>query len=146
LQLNVSFLFPYNNGCSTSGTIFLPPAVVVIGVVPHEGTPPMLLPLPRGCDPKLFATGGTAPKPGLDVPNPLVDAVPNVELLPDEKLVGPLLNPPELGVVGAGLTGVDLVAACNAIFCASLSPPANIIPDNVPVKNVAIGTISSKNF
>jgi hypothetical protein len=28
----------------------------------------------------------------------------------------------------------------------SLSPPANIIPLNVPVKNVAIGIINSKNY
>ena len=50
------------------------------------------------------------------------------------------------GVVGAGDTVVGRVAACSAIFCASLSPPANMIPDNVPVKNVAIGIINSKNF
>ena len=50
------------------------------------------------------------------------------------------------GVVGAGDTVVCRVAACNAIFCASLSPPANMMPDNVPVKNVAIGITNSKNF
>ena len=37
-------------------------------------------------------------------------------------------------------------AAFSAAACESLSPPANIMPDRVPVKNVAIGTISSKNF
>jgi len=51
-----------------------------------------------------------------------------------------------LGVFGAGLTGVGLVAASSAFILASLSFPANIIPDNVPVKNVAIGIINSKNF
>jgi len=50
------------------------------------------------------------------------------------------------GVVGAGETGVGLFAASNAFACKSLSPPANMIPDNVPVKNVAIGIIISKNF
>ncbi|NDC22871.1 MAG: hypothetical protein EB078_08545 [Proteobacteria bacterium] len=48
--------------------------------------------------------------------------------------------------VGAGDTGVGLLAASNAFAFKSLSPPANIIPDNVPVKNVAIGIINSKNF
>ena len=47
---------------------------------------------------------------------------------------------------GAGETGVGLFAASNAFACKSLSPPANMIPDNVPVKNVAIGIIISKNF
>ena len=50
-----------------------------------------------------------------------------------------------IGVTGAGLTGVVLLANSNAFICASLSPPANMIPDNVPVKNVAIGIINSKN-
>ena len=50
------------------------------------------------------------------------------------------------GVVGAGETGVGLLAASNAFPLRSLSLPANIIPDNVPVKNVAIGIINSKNF
>ena len=51
-----------------------------------------------------------------------------------------------LGVDGGGETGVCLFAASNAFACKSLSPPANMIPDNVPVKNVAIGIIISKNF
>ena len=50
------------------------------------------------------------------------------------------------GVVGAGETGVGLFAASNAFAFRSLSLPANIIPDNVPVKKVAIGIIISKNF
>ena len=49
-------------------------------------------------------------------------------------------------VVGAGDTVTGLFAASNAFAFRSLSPPANIIPDNVPVKNVAIGMIISKNF
>jgi hypothetical protein len=53
-----------------------------------------------------------------------------------------------IGVAGgvAGLFVQPEVAACSAAFCASLSPPANMIPDRVPVKNVAIGIINSKNF
>ena len=51
-----------------------------------------------------------------------------------------------LGVDGGGETGVGLFAASNAFACKSLSPPANMIPDKVPVKNVAIGIIISKNF
>ncbi len=47
---------------------------------------------------------------------------------------------------GAGDTGVGLVAASKAFILASGSLPASIIPDSVPVKNVAIGIISSKNF
>ena len=47
---------------------------------------------------------------------------------------------------GAGETGVGLLAASSAFPLRSLSLPANIIPDNVPVKNVAIGIINSKNF
>ena len=46
------------------------------------------------------------------------------------------------GAVGAGLA----VAASIAFFLASGSLPANIMPDNVPVRNVAIGIINSKNF
>jgi hypothetical protein len=38
------------------------------------------------------------------------------------------------------------LAASNAFICASLLLPANIIPLSVPVKNVAIGIISSKNL
>ncbi|MGA0108759.1 MAG: hypothetical protein ACO3IA_06400, partial [Candidatus Nanopelagicales bacterium] len=48
---------------------------------------------------------------------------------------------------GADEEGVGgRVAASKAFICASLSLPASIIPDNVPVRNVAIGIISSKNF
>ena len=56
------------------------------------------------------------------------------------------LNPLGAGVVGAGLTVGALLAASSALALKSLSPPANIIPLNVPVKNVAIGIINSKNF
>ena len=67
------------------------------------------------------------------------------------KLAPPILplaeNPPLAGgVVGLGLTVGALLAASRALALRSLSPPANIIPDNVPVKNVAIGIINSKNF
>jgi hypothetical protein len=51
-----------------------------------------------------------------------------------------------LDVVGEGLTVVGLVAASSAFIRASLSLPANMIPERVPVKNVAIGIINSKNF
>ena len=48
---------------------------------------------------------------------------------------------------GIGLTVGLAFAASNAFILASLSSfPANIIPDSVPVKNVAIGIINSKNF
>ena len=46
---------------------------------------------------------------------------------------------------GAETTG-GLFAASNAFPLRSLSLPANMIPDRVPVKNVAIGIINSKNF
>jgi len=62
-------------------------------------------------------------------------------------------NEGALGVNGFGAIGgvddgggADLEAASIAFALKSLSSPANIIPDNVPVKNVAIGTINSKNF
>ena len=47
---------------------------------------------------------------------------------------------------GGGETGGGLFAASNAFALNSLSSPANMIPDNVPVKNVAIGIINSKNL
>ena len=47
---------------------------------------------------------------------------------------------------GAGETGGGLFAASSAFALKSLSLPANMIPDSVPVKNVAIGIINSKNF
>ena len=46
---------------------------------------------------------------------------------------------------GPETTG-GLFAASNAFARNSLSLPANMIPDRVPVKNVAIGIINSKNF
>ena len=48
--------------------------------------------------------------------------------------------------LGGGETTGGLLAASNAFALRSLSLPANIIPDKVPVKNVAIGIINSKNF
>ena len=53
-----------------------------------------------------------------------------------------------LGVaVGLGLTVVGLVAASIAFMRASLSSLlANMMPESVPVKKVAIGIINSKNF
>jgi hypothetical protein len=51
-----------------------------------------------------------------------------------------------VSLFGAGETGVGLVAASIALPLRSLSLPANIMPDKVPVKNVAIGIINSKNF
>ena len=52
-----------------------------------------------------------------------------------------------VGAFGGGpeTTG-GLLAASSAFALKSLSLPANIIPDKVPVKNVAIGIINSKNF
>jgi hypothetical protein len=87
------------------------------------------------CGVKVEAADVNAVEDTLGVANPLDGVVKALDV------------PPKLGVDGgAGETVLGLVAACNAIFCASLSPPANIIPDKVPVKNVAIGTINSKNF
>ena len=68
------------------------------------------------------------------------------------KLVPPMFAdaenppPPSDGVLGAGLGEPPLLAAFSASILASLSLPASIIPERVPVKNVAIGMISSKNF
>ena len=55
-------------------------------------------------------------------------------------------NEPGASLFGAGETGVGLLAASSAFPLRSLSLPANIMPDRVPVKNVAIGIINSKNF
>jgi hypothetical protein len=46
----------------------------------------------------------------------------------------------------AGLGTADNPLADIPAIAASLPVPASIIPDNVPVKNVAIGIISSKNL
>ena len=55
-----------------------------------------------------------------------------------------------LGDTGAGELvtggGADFVAASMALPRRSLSSPASMMPDNVPVKNVAIGMINSKNL
>ena len=64
--------------------------------------------------------------------------VPNVALL-----LGALVD----GAFGGGPETVGgLFAASSAFALRSLSLPANIMPDRVPVKNVAIGIINSKNF
>ena len=55
-------------------------------------------------------------------------------------------KPPDDGLGVDGLGDPPLFAASNAFILASLSPPANMIPGSVPVKNVAIGMINSKNF
>ena len=59
-------------------------------------------------------------------------------------------NPPVLGAPGMGLTGracgTAPAAASRALAFKSLSLPASMIPESVPVRNVAMGMISSKNF
>ena len=59
-------------------------------------------------------------------------------------------NPPAAGVVGMELTGLAWgtapAAASRARAFKSLSLPASMIPLKVPVRNVAMGMISSKNF
>ena len=80
---------------------------------------------------------GVEPKPD-GVPNPVGGVLGTEAKLDDTLGVD--------GVVGAGETVVGLFAASNAFACKSLSPPANMIPDSVPVRNVAIGIIISKNF
>jgi hypothetical protein len=54
--------------------------------------------------------------------------------------VGELGDPPLVG------GGADFEAASMALARSSLSSPANMMPDSVPVKNVAMGMISSKNL
>ena len=65
---------------------------------------------------------------------------------PLPELLNEAPNPLDDGELGAGLGGAPLFAASRALACRSLSPPASMIPLRVPVKNVAIGIISSKNF
>ena len=62
-------------------------------------------------------------------------------------------NPPAPGVlaaVGMELTGracgTAPAAASRALALRSLSLPASMIPESVPVRNVAMGMINSKNF
>ena len=90
--------------------------------------------------PKPVAGAGVVSK--LEPNPPVVGAgagKPDVEGMLDEK--------DDAGsLFGAGETGVGLLAASSAFPLRSLSLPANIIPDSVPVKNVAIGIINSKNF
>lgn len=61
-------------------------------------------------------------------------------------IAGEPTEPGELGGDGGtpGLFTPD--AASIALPLKSLSVPANIMPDNVPVRNVAIGMINSKNL
>ena len=59
-------------------------------------------------------------------------------------------NPPMAGVVDMELTGrawgTAPAAASRARAFKSLSLPASMIPLKVPVRNVAMGMINSKNF
>ncbi len=111
-----------------------------------EGAPPNPPPpKPAGA---VVAAG--APKPPAVALNP-VEGAPNAEaplggVLNDDP--NPPLDDPPVDV-GVELGGLDhpALAAVSACFCASLSPGlANMIPLSVPVKNVAIGIINSKNF
>lgn len=76
------------------------------------------------------AGGGGMPAGGLNVAG----------LLNDDTIPLVLGEPPPTGV------GADLLAASMALPRSSLSSPANMIPDSVPVKNVAMGIMSSKNL
>ena len=88
------------------------------------------------------ATGvGVASKPE---PNPLVGV--GAEKLDAAGTLDEKVELEDEAGAGAGETGVGLLAASSAFPLRSLSLPANIMPDNVPVKNVAIGIINSKNF
>jgi hypothetical protein len=124
---NQDIFFPYIKGCGNSGTIALPFAVVATGCSISN---------PGLTDPKLSNVLDIGElKFPVDAPN--VDAAPNP------------LTDDLLGAVATGVGGLShpLFAAANACFCASLSPGlANMIPLSVPVKNVAIGMINSKNF
>ena len=64
--------------------------------------------------------------------------VPNVALLLGVNVEGAFGGGPE--TVGG------LFAASSAFYLRSLSLPASMMPDRVPVKKVAIGIINSKNF
>ena len=111
--------------------VLLPTLVVVADVLPN--------PLP----PKPLVVGAEEPNPPDAAPNPAEDELGVVNPL-DDKLNPPLDDPP--GGVGVGGLSHPLFAASNACFCASGLLPASIMPDNVPVRNVAIGIISSKNL
>lgn len=108
----------------TGGGAALPPqpeitAVSVVGVVPQLGTGSVLVP---GIDAMLWFKGCDA-----------------------QELVT---------VAGTGAADLAAAAALSAAcFCAanmaslsSLLVPASMMPLSVPVKNVAMGTMSSKNF
>ena len=120
----------YSSGSGSCIGIGLPVALIigdaVTGVVPQLGAGAKVL--------AVFPPNGAAPNDGL---LKLAVAPPKLALA---------LNPLGLGVVGAGLTVGALLAASSALALKSLSPPANMIPLSVPVKNVAIGIINSKNF
>ena len=152
LSLNICLtqiiIIPYSSGCGKSGTMALPLAVTAGAV----GAPnPVLLPklvvvadvLPNPLPPKPLVVGAEEPNPPDAAPNPAEDELGVVNPL-DDKLNPPLDDPP--GGVGVGGLSHPLFAASNACFCASGLLPASIMPDNVPVRNVAIGIISSKNF
>ena len=66
----------------------------------------------------------------------------------DEKLdvVDTLDGKDDGSLFGAGETVGGLFAASKAFALKSLSLPAHMRPDQVPVKNVAIGIINTKNF
>ena len=128
--------------------------VVATGVAPQLGAGSTavegVLPNPPG-----VGTAAAAPNPpGAGVPNVDEPNAGGVTVEPTFPNPPNVCEPNEFvttGALGVGLVGVGgilqpLFAASNAARCASLSPFDNIIPDNVPVKNVAIGIINSKNF
>ena len=119
--------------------------LTVVEGVPPNPPPPKLLALfpPSGALPNPVVGAGEPKPPGV-VPNPVAGA-PNAVAPLGDVLNPPFDNPPLLGV-GLGGRSHPEFAAFKAAACASLSPFDNMIPDNVPVKNVAIGIISSKNF
>lgn len=90
-------------------------------------------------------------------PNGLVGAGAEPNAVEADGALKLAFNPPKLADAENPLLeeGVDdvleltvgaLLAASSALALRSLSLPANMIPLNVPVKNVAIGMINSKNF
>ena len=115
-------------GCSYSVGIGLPVELMVIPGV-------------NGCIGCGIPNEAPALKPPTEPPT-LKDEPPTLDVEILDVPSGPLI----VVVDDFGIRSQPELADCSANFCASLSPPANIIPDNVPVKNVAIGIINSKNF